>query len=122
MGTILVVDDYAPNYRLVSFVLEESGHRVVIAHNGQQALDYLCAEPVDLVVTDLSMPKVGGLDLIQSIRTTTDVQDLPVIVITGSLSERDRTRAAQAGVRAFLTKPVASEDLIHEVNQILGQE
>jgi two-component system chemotaxis response regulator CheY len=89
MATILVVDDYGPNQRLMSFVLEHSGHAVVSAHNGWQALKCLETTVVDLIITDLTMPVMDGLTLIREVRSNQRLCHLPIIVVTASAREQD---------------------------------
>ncbi|NTW00264.1 MAG: response regulator [Oscillochloris sp.] len=121
MATILIVDDYAPNHRLMSFVLEQHGFAVVAAFDGQQALDRLQVTPVDLVLTDLTMPKMDGLTLTRAIRADSRFTNTPIIVVTGSTREQDQVRASGIGVDAFLTKPVDSEELVHEVSRLINR-
>jgi two-component system, chemotaxis family, chemotaxis protein CheY len=120
MATILIVDDYAPNHRLMSFVLEQHGYAVVAAVDGFQALECLPNTHIDLVLTDLTMPKLDGLELTRAIRADSRFAGLPIIVVTGSTREQDHVRASGIGVDAFLTKPVDSEELVREVGRLLG--
>ena len=119
MATILIVDDYAPNHRLMSFVLEQHGYAVVAAFDGQQALDRLGSTSIDLVLTDLTMPKMDGMALAKAIRADARFASTPIIVVTASTREQDRVRASGIGVDALLTKPVDSEDLVREVSRLL---
>jgi two-component system chemotaxis response regulator CheY len=121
MATILIVDDYAPNHRLMSFVLEQHGYAVVAAFDGQQAIDRLQNAAVDLVLTDLTMPKMDGLALTRAIRADARLSSTPIIVVTASTREQDLVRASGIGVDAFLTKPVDSEDLVHEVGRLIAR-
>jgi two-component system, chemotaxis family, chemotaxis protein CheY len=121
MATILIVDDYAPNHRLMSFVLEQHGYAVMAAFDGQQALERLNNVAIDLVLTDLSMPKMDGLSLTRAIRADTRFAHTPIIIVTASSREQDHVRASGIGVEAFLTKPVDSEDLVNEVDRLLGR-
>jgi CheY-like chemotaxis protein len=121
MATVLIVDDYAPNHRLMSFVLEQHGYAVVAAFDGQQALDRLENAPVDLVLTDLTMPKVDGLALTRAIRTDARFANTPIIIVTASTREHDQVRASGIGVDAFLTKPVDSEDLVYAVSRLIAR-
>ena len=121
MTTILIVDDYAPNHRLMSFVLEQSGYAVVSALDGLHALDCLEHMQIDLIVTDLTMPRLDGLGLAARVRSDARYQRVPIIVVTASGKETDAARAAGVGVDAFLTKPVDSEDLAHAVYQLVAK-
>jgi CheY-like chemotaxis protein len=121
MATILLVDDYAPNHRLMSFVLEQNGHAVVTAFDGHQALDRLYTMQFDLIVTDLAMPHMDGLALARAIRSDTRFQSIPIIVVTASVIEQDQVKATGIGVDTFLTKPVDSEDLAREVDRLVDK-
>lgn len=121
MATILVVDDHSPNQRLLSFILEQNHFSVVTALNGVQALERLEESPVDLVVTDLSMPKMDGLTLMKHVRTDERYKQLPIVVLTASGYERDLVRASNSGANACLTKPIDSQELVSLVSQLVAQ-
>lgn len=121
MATILIVDDYAPNHRLMSFVLEQSGYAVVSALDGLQALDCLATMPIDLIVTDLTMPRLDGIGLTERVRADTRFCGVPIIVVTASGKETDEVKATGVGVDTFLTKPVDSEDLTRAVAKLVGR-
>lgn len=118
MTTILVVDDYVSNHRLMDFVLRQNGYKVLVATNGLQALDQLTRTSVDLVLTDLAMPKMDGLALLEHLRADARYADLPVVVITASVNDRDARRARSAGVTEFLTKPIESDHLVRIVQRL----
>lgn len=122
MATILVVDDHIPNQRLLSFILQQNAFSVITALNGVQALERLAESQIDLVVTDLSMPKMDGLTLMSHIRADTRYKGLPIIVLTASGAERDHTRASNSGANACLIKPVDSQELVNMVSQLIGQD
>lgn len=122
MATILIVDDYAPNHRLMSFVLEQSGYAVISASDGLHALDCLEGIQVDVIVTDLTMPRLDGLGLAARVRADARYSHVPIIMVTASGIEVDQARAAGVGVDAFLTKPVDSEDLARTVGQFANRE
>jgi CheY-like chemotaxis protein len=122
MATILLVDDYAPNHRLMSFVLEQSGYAVVSALDGLQALDCLATTPIDLIVTDLTMPRLDGIGLTERVRADPRFTVMPIIMVTASGKEADAVKASGVGVDAFLTKPVASEDLAAAVARLVARE
>jgi CheY-like chemotaxis protein len=121
MTTIMIVDDYIPSHRLMSFVLEQHGYTVVTAVNGEQALRRLEQFAVDLVVTDLTMPRMDGIELVRAIRADERYATLPIIMITASPKEQDEVKAAGVGVNAFLTKPFDSDDLVGEIERLMCQ-
>jgi len=121
MATILVVDDYSTSQRLLGFVLRQNDHTVLTAIHGLGALEQLAERSIDLVITDLSMPEMDGMTLLQELRANPQFQHLPVIILTGSAYAQDNTRARAAGATMFLTKPVESEELIATVARLLAQ-
>jgi len=121
MATILVVDDYSTSQRLLGFVLRQNDHTVLTAIHGLGALEQLAERSIDLVITDLSMPEMDGMTLLQELRANPRFQNLPVIILTGSAYAQDNTRAKAAGATLFLTKPVESEELIAMVNRLLTE-
>ncbi|HMQ32684.1 MAG TPA: response regulator [Chloroflexaceae bacterium] len=122
MTNILIVDDYAPNHRLMSFVLEQSGFAVVSALDGLNALDCLERMQIDLIVTDLTMPRLDGLGLAARVRSDARFSAIPIIVVTASGVETDEARAEGVGVDAFLTKPVDSEELARAVCELIAKD
>lgn len=122
MTTILIVDDYAPNHRLMSFVLEQRGFAVISALDGLSALDCLATMPIDLIVTDLTMPRLDGIGLAERVRADVRFAGMPIIMVTASGKEADEVKAAGVGIDAFLTKPVDSEDLAHAVARFVARE
>src|SRR5215207_1086624 len=121
MATILVVDDYSTSQRLLGFILRQNDRIVLTAIHGLGALEQLAGRPIDLVITDLSMPEMDGMTLLQELRANPRFQNLPVIILTGSAYAQDNTRAKAAGATLFLTKPVESEELIATVTRLLAQ-
>jgi CheY-like chemotaxis protein len=121
MATILVVDDYSTSQRLLGFILRQNDHTVVTALHGLDALAQLAERSIDLVITDLSMPEMDGITLLQELRANPQFQNLPVIILTGSAYPHDNPRAKAAGATLFLTKPVESAELIATVARLLAQ-
>ena len=110
---ILVVDDNAVNQKLVSVLLKKLGHRTTIATNGGTALRALKKRAYDVVLMDIQMPGMGGLEVISKIREQErrTCQHIPVIAMSAHAMTSDRERALQAGMDDYLTKPIRSEEL-----------
>jgi CheY-like chemotaxis protein len=119
MSTILVVEDYLVAQRMYSHMLRKKGHTVLVADNGCAALERLAEATIDLVVADLSMPEMGGVDLLKHIRSNEHYQHVPVIMLTASGQEQDRLRAEAEGANDFLTKPASSHEFIETVHRHL---
>ena len=118
---ILVVDDCRITRRLLSLYLQESGYQVGLAGNGLEALEMLGREPYDLVITDLNMPRMDGVELTRIIRHDPNYGNIPVIILTTHGEDRERVQGMHAGASLFLTKPIGQSELIKEVKQWVTQ-
>ena len=103
MATILIVDDDADNRDILARLMQQDGHAVVCAGNGKQAIDLLGTANPSLVLLDIRMPGMDGIEFLGVIRSYRRWQNLPVIVLSG-LPDEDRERAAKYGVRHVLQK------------------
>ncbi len=117
---ILLVDDIASMRRLVAAFLHELGYRIITqAANGTEALTMLHKESFDLVVTDWSMPKMSGLELLQEIRKDPDLKPIPVLLITAEARKENIVAAAQSGASGYIVKPFNITTLGEKVERIL---
>jgi two-component system response regulator (stage 0 sporulation protein F) len=110
--TILIIEDHTSVRLLLARVLEEAGYQVFEAANGRQGLDQFRAQPVDLVITDLEMPEMTGLEVI--LELTRAFLDVKVIAMSGR-SVDDLSKATLLGARQTLTKPFDLPTLLHAV-------
>jgi len=114
---ILIVDDSSLSRRIVRGILESAGHDVTEASDGIAAIDSYAVEKPDLVLLDLVMGGMGGLEVLQKLRESDS--EARVIVATADIQSSTREMAAQAGSRAFLNKPIRREELLTAVNSSL---
>jgi CheY-like chemotaxis protein len=110
--TVLVVDQDAETRAIVAALLQPIGFTIVEANHGQEGLDWVTRHPPDLMITNLSMPVMGGLELIQQIRQYRPLAEMPIIVSSASVFESDRQKSMNAGANAFLPKPIQIEELL----------
>jgi two-component system chemotaxis sensor kinase CheA len=119
--SVLVVDDTAVVRELERSILEEAGYRVRTARDGREALAALADDAPDLVVTDVDMPYLDGLELTRSIRSDRGLAGLPVVVVTSKAADADRRRAMDAGADAYLVKgDLDQRSLLEVVGRLLG--
>ncbi|RME35180.1 MAG: DNA-binding response regulator [Thermoflexia bacterium] len=116
MQTILVVDDEPQIVRLVRAYLEEAGFRVVTAPDGEQALYVARHERPDLIILDILMPKMDGLEFTRRIRQE---QNVPIIMLTARVEETDRIVGLELGADDYVTKPFSPRELVARVRAVL---
>jgi len=104
--TLLVVDDSEINRDMLRRRLERKGYRVITAENGEQALELVAREPIDLVLLDVMMPGLSGLDVLRILRKTPAGKDLPVIMATAKSESTDIVEALDAGANDYVVKPL----------------
>jgi two-component system KDP operon response regulator KdpE len=109
MSRVLVVDDEPGIRKVVRDALERGDHEVETAVDGREALDILADRTFDLIVTDLAMPRVGGLELVREIRRSSDT---PILVLTVRQEEREKVKLLDAGADDYVTKPFGVEELL----------
>jgi len=117
MARVYVVDDDPVICRLADYILRRAGYVVEVWYDGDEALEALARATPDVIVTDLMMPRLSGVALIQRIRATPEWAALPVIVFTARSEVRDRRQAEEAGASLILTKPFSSAQLLEAVKR-----
>lgn len=118
---VLVVDDSPLTRELLVQLLEAVGYHIVQAQDGGQALEVLGREAVDIVVTDLEMPHVDGLELTRRLKSHASFRSLPVVIVTTRGSESDRRRGMEAGADGYVTKgDLVRQDLVDVVARLLA--
>ncbi|MEL6927267.1 MAG: response regulator [Cyanobacteria bacterium J06600_6] len=117
MKTILVVDDLQAQLNLISGYLEQEGYRVVTAGNGNEALAKASAQTPDLVITDLVMPEMSGLEFCRKLKKNPETAEIPVIACTTKDRDMDKKWAKKQGVVAYLVKPFTQQEMVSAVKQ-----
>ena len=120
LPTVLVVDDSLSQRRALEQLLEDAGFQVKTARDGMDAADQLVEFIPDIVLTDLEMPRMNGLELATHIRSRENIKHLPVIMITSRTTQAHRKLAEEAGVNAYLVKPVREDDLLENIQMALA--
>ncbi|EKQ70982.1 signal transduction histidine kinase [Leptolyngbyaceae cyanobacterium JSC-12] len=117
---ILVVDDNSDVRTYVSGILQERGYQVLLARNGAEGLKIAQTHQPHLIVTDLMMPQVSGLDMIRLIRQDEALRGIPIILLTAKADEDTRIEGAERGADAYLSKPFNDRELLAEVRNLLA--
>lgn len=119
MSEILVVDDDRDVAQSIELALRRRGFRVTLAYSGVEALKMLRRYCPDLMILDVLMPGMSGIDVCRRLRADANTADLPVIFLTARGQERDRIEGLRAGADDYLSKPFNLEELILRVNAVL---
>ncbi|MEM6253856.1 MAG: response regulator [Cyanobacteria bacterium P01_D01_bin.156] len=117
---ILVIDDNPDLRSYVSGMLKRQGHRVSTAHNGAVGLDVARQIKPQLIITDLMMPKVSGLELIEQVRHDPELQGTPIILLTAKVGDETRLEGVERGADAYISKPFKDRELLAEVRNLLA--
>lgn len=115
---VLLVEDNDYVRQLVSLLLRGKGYSVVEAVNGRDALGKLRGSEVRMVITDLRMPQMDGIQFIRELRKEAGYESLPVVVLTSEFQEQRKREAEQAGINGWIVKPFVPRQLMHAVESV----
>ncbi len=116
---ILVVEDDPDIMRIITHVLSAVGHQVIPAYGGEDAVRKVRTQKVDLVLTDLAMPKVSGVEVIHTIKGDPETRHIPVLAVTAHVWDGIAQSAGQVGCDGFISKPFNTKQLVQEVQKHL---
>jgi two-component system, chemotaxis family, chemotaxis protein CheY len=119
--TILIVEDSSTTRALIRAVIDELGDfETAEAASGFEALKMLPQQEYDLIITDINMPDINGLELINFIRSNARYSHVPIIIVSTERSEEDKKRGMALGATAYITKPFKSAELQETIQKIIG--
>jgi len=118
---ILIVDDDRTTRKLLGLYLRSKGFEVTTAENGLDGLEKLGRESVNLIISDLNMPYMDGIEFVKAVRADIALSHLPILMVTTEGDVEERERAVAAGVNGYLTKPVTAEVVMQNIRLILKQ-
>ena len=119
MRKILIVDDAATMRQMVGFTLRQGGFEVVEAENGQDALNKLAGMKVDLIITDLNMPVMDGITLIQNVRKQPAMKNKPILMLTTEGLAAKKEQGKAAGATGWIVKPFDPDKLLQTLAKVL---
>ena len=115
---ILTVDDSKTIREMVAYTLKDVGFEVVEAEDGQQALNLLSSSSVDVIITDLNMPNIDGLELIKKLRDDPKFKFTPILMLTTEGDATKKQQGKDAGATGWIVKPFNPEKLVQVVNKV----
>lgn len=116
---ILIVDDSESIREVVSFTLENEGYNVLVGVDGKDALKYLDGSPIDLIITDLHMPEMDGIELIKNVRKMDPYKRIPILFLTTESQASKKMEAKEAGATGWIIKPFVPAKLIAALKKVL---
>ncbi len=120
MAKVLIVDDSSSMRQMVSFTLKRAGHEISEAEDGVQALKVAQADRFDLVITDMNMPNMNGLEFTKQLRASTAYKFTPILVLTTEASPELKQQGRAAGATGWLVKPFDPNKLSATVEKVLA--
>ncbi|MHB8109863.1 MAG: response regulator [Syntrophorhabdaceae bacterium] len=122
MKTILIVDDSPTIRKLLAYILKKKNFIIAEAEDGIDAMEKLSHVQVDLVIVDLNMPNMDGIEFVKTLRDNYYYMDTPVIMLTTTKDDKLKKDAFDAGVNMFLNKPVQPNFLLYKVESLLQDQ
>ncbi|MFK8047064.1 MAG: response regulator [Halioglobus sp.] len=119
MTSILAVDDSPSMRQMVSYTLESAGYEVIMANEGVEALEIAEKTNVNLVLTDVNMPKMDGITLVKHLRKLRDYRYKPILILTTESSTEKKMQGKDAGATGWIVKPFDPEQLLSTIRRVL---
>ena len=119
MATVLMADDNPEMRLLLTGMLQQQGHMVIEAADGDDLLYWAKEESPDVILVDLQMPKMGGFQVLETLQADETSKDIPVIVISASQAPEDISRAHELGAHGYIPKPWSAHDLASRIDWAL---
>lgn len=118
MARILIVEDSPTNMTLAVFILNSAGHATLQAETGRQGIATALRERPDLVLMDMQLPDMDGIEATRILKTTAETRDIPVVALTASAMKGDKERMLLAGCDAYIEKPFNYQEFLAEVDTL----
>lgn len=119
MASILAVDDSPSMRQMVSYTLEKAGYDVVLANDGQEALDIAQKTDVTLVITDINMPVMDGITLVRKLRELQAYRYKPILILTTESTTEKKMQGKEAGATGWIVKPFDPDKLVSTLRRVL---
>jgi two-component system cell cycle response regulator DivK len=116
---ILIVEDNPQNMRVIEMTLKAKGYLILGATDGEEALDTAVRERPDLIIMDIQLPKLNGLEVTKRLRQMPEFNDIPIIAITAYAMKGDKEKSIEAGCNAYLSKPINTRELPEIIAEML---
>ena len=119
---ILVADDESNIVISLEYLMKREGYTVLVARDGQEALDVIARDRPDLVLLDVMMPKKSGFEVCQAVRASEELQSIKILMLTAKGRDTDLAKGLALGADAYMTKPFSTRELVQKVAEMLGAQ
>ncbi|HZP42902.1 MAG TPA: response regulator [Candidatus Binatia bacterium] len=119
---VLIVDDNDDNLRIMREILVARGYEVRVARDGPSALRVLEEQPPDVILLDIMMPEMDGMEVLDRIKGSADLAHIPVILVTAKAADEDLLAGYKTGADYYITKPFTAKQLLYGIGLVLGSE
>ncbi len=119
MKRVLVVEDNENNMKLICLVLEKHGYEPIKAFSGEEGVEKAIAERPDLILMDIQLPDINGMEAVQRIRMVDDMQEIPIIAITSYAMAGDREKILNVGCDGYFEKPIDPLTIVDKIEKIV---
>ena len=120
MATVLIIEDSPANMTLATFLLQSAGHTVLSATDAEAGLIQAREEQPDLILMDIQLPQVSGLEVTRWIKDDPELRAIPVVAVTAFAMKGDEERIREGGCEAYLSKPISVGKFIETVRRFIG--
>jgi DNA-binding response OmpR family regulator len=122
MAHVLVVDDEPEIVKMVQKIMESRGHRVSIARDGIEAVETAFAEPPDVMILDLNLPKIDGFEVCRRLKSDAKTKGVPIVMLTAAyVTVQDAEKGVGVGADEYVVKPFLREVLVHNVERLIAE-
>jgi two-component system cell cycle response regulator DivK len=121
MSRVLIVEDNEKNLKLVRDILQAKGHETREAKSAEAGLELARAQPPDLILMDIQLPGMNGIEALRELRADERTKKIPVIAVSASVMQHDRKQITDAGFDGFVEKPISLHEFLAAVNKALEQ-
>lgn len=117
---ILLIDDSSVNNLLLQNILEDEDFTILVAFNGKEGLNIIKEEKPDLILLDIMMPRMDGMEVLEKIVSDEKTKDIPVIMLTAKIDSADQQASIEMGAVDYINKPVDIDKILEKIKNILG--
>ncbi len=116
---VLIVEDNELNLKLFNDLLDANGYLTIETRKGDEALDLAIKEKPDLIIMDIQLPNISGIDVIKSIKKNNELKNIPIIAVTAFAMQDDEQKILNAGCEGYLAKPISIESFVQTIKKFL---